>query len=143
MILIGPDIIAALKAHTFTLGKVTVRAAYSGTTPTCPMLTLDELPSNDGAYVDGLPCVVRNVLTLEAYAKDMSIQGVITPKRDAAYKLLMEADAFLNEQYGLTMIGQIQAAPYTDATIFRAVANYFAYIDTRTNTIYRSINKGV
>lgn len=141
MILIGSDIIAALKAHTFTLDKVSVKTAYSATSPTCPMLALDELPSNDGAYIDGLPCVVRNVLTLEAYCKDMSIQGVITPKRDAAYKLIMEADAFLNETYGLTMIGPIQAAPYTDTTIFRAVANYFAYIDTRTNTIYRSVKK--
>jgi hypothetical protein len=141
MILIGSDIIAALKAHTFTLDKVSVKAAYSVKSPACPMLTLDELPSNDGAYIDGLPCVVRNVLTLEAYAKDMSIQGVITPKRDAAYKLIMEADDFLNEAYGLTMIGQIQAAPYSDTTIFRAVANYFAYIDTRTNIILRSIQR--
>lgn len=141
MILLSPDIITALKAHPFTLSNVSVKPVYSGTSPTCPMLALDELPSNDGAYVDGLPCVVRNVLTLEAYAKDMSIQSVITPKRDAAYKLLIEADDFLNEQFGLTMIGQIQAAPYTDSTIFRAVANYFAYIDTRTNTIYRSIKQ--
>mgnify|MGYP000959702451 CR=1 FL=1 len=122
MILISPEIIAALKAHTFTLNKVSVKAAYAGKAPTCPMLALDELPSNDGAYIDGLPRVVRNVLTLEAYCK---------------------ADAFLNEQFGLTMIGQIQAAPYSDTTIFRAVANYYVYIDTRTNEIYRSINKEV
>lgn len=141
MILIGPEIIAALKAHTFTVPKVTVKDAYSVTSPTCPLLALDELPSNDGAYVDGSPCVVRNVLTLEAYAKDMSIQGAITPKHDAAVKLIMEADAFLNDNFWLTMIGPVQAAPYSDSTIYRAVANYYVYIDTRTNTICRSIKK--
>lgn len=141
MILIGSDIIAALKAHILSLSNVTVKGAYSVTSPTCPLLALDELPSNDGVYVDGMPCVVRNVLTLEAYAKDMSIQGVITPKHDAAVKLLMEADSFLNENFWLTMIGPIQAAPYSDTTIYRAVANYYVYIDTRTNTICRSVKK--
>lgn len=141
MILIGPDIIAALKAHAFTLDKVSAKGAYSGTTPACPMLTIDELPGNgpQRGYAGNQPRILRNVITLEAYAKDMSIQGVITPKRDAAYKLLIEADAFLNEQYGLTMTGQIQAAPYSDSTIFRAVANYVVYIDAQTNVIYRGL----
>jgi hypothetical protein len=141
MTLIGPDIIAALKVHTVTLPKVTVKPAYSVASPACPLLALDELPSNDGAYIDGMPCVVRNVLTLEAYAKDMSIQGVITSKHDAAYRLIMEADTLLNQQFGLTMIGRIQAAPYSDTTIYRAVANYYVYIDTRTNTVCRSIKQ--
>lgn len=141
MILIGPDIIKFLKAHTFTIPKVTVKPAYSVSSPTCPLLTLDELPSNDGVYIDGMPCVVRNVLTLEAYAKDKVIQGVATPKHDVAVKLIMEADTFLNEDFGLTMIGSIQGAPYSDSTIYRAVANYFAYIDTRTNTVCRSVKK--
>lgn len=141
MILLGPDIIKALKAHTFTLPKAVVKPAYSGTSPTCPMLALNELPSNDGAYINGMPCVVRNTFTLEAYSKDMIVQGTAMSKCDAAYKLIMEADKFLNETFGLTMIGPIQSAPYTDTTIFRAVANYFAYIDTRTNTICRTIKK--
>lgn len=139
MILIGPEIIEALKAHTFTVPKVTVKAAFSVASPTCPLLALDELPSNDGAYIDGMPCVVRNVFTLESYAKDTVIQGVATPKHDASVQLIMEADALLNQRFGLTMIGPIQAAPYTDTTIFRAVANYIAYIDTRINTILRGL----
>lgn len=142
MILIGSDIIAGLKAHTFTFDKkVNATSAYTASTPTCPMLTIDELPSNDGIFIDGMPCVVRNILTLEAYVQDSYIQKVLTSKHDAAIRLIMEADAFLNQQFGLTMIGPIKAAPYTDTTIFRAVANYFAYIDTRTNTICRSIKK--
>ncbi|WP_312694116.1 hypothetical protein [Caproiciproducens sp.] len=141
MILIGSDIIESLKAHTFTIPKVTVKAAYSVASPTCPLLALDELPSNDGAYIDGMPCVVRNVLTLESYAKDTAVQGVATPKHDVAVQLIMEADALLNQQFGLTMVGPIQAAPYSDSTIYRAAANYYVYIDTRTNTVFRTINK--
>jgi hypothetical protein len=141
MTLIGSDIITALKTHTFTLSNVSTKPAYSVSSPTCPMLALDEQPSNDGVYVDGMPCVVRNILVLEAYAKDMMIQGVATSKHDAAYKLIEEADAFLNQQFGLTMVGPIQGAPYSDSTIYRAVANYYVYIDTRTNTVYRSIKK--
>lgn len=141
MILIGSEIVETLKVHVFTVPKVTVKAAYSVSSPTCPLLALDELPSNEGAYVDGMPCVVRNVLTLESYAKDTVIQGIATPKHDLAVQLIIEADTFLNQQFGLTMIGPIQAAPYSDATIYRAVANYYVYIDTRTNTVYRTINK--
>lgn len=139
MILINPDVIAALKAHTFALGSVTVKPAFTGTDPTCPMLTLKEQPSNAGVYIDGMPCAVRNLFTLEAYAKDMTIQGAPISKQDAAMRLLLEADALLNEQFMFTMIGPVQPAPYTDSTIFRVVATYFVYIDTRTNTLLRSI----
>lgn len=141
MILIGPEIIAALKAHTFSLSNVAVKAAYSVASPTCPLLALDELPSNEGVYIDGTPCGVRNVFTLEAYAKNMTIQGIATSKRDAAMKLILEADAFLNENFLFTMIGTVQGAPYSDSTIYRAIANYFVYVDTRTNTLCRSIQK--
>lgn len=140
MILIAPDIIKALKSHTFSLDrKVNVSEAYSVTSPTYPMLTLDELPSNDGAYIDGMPCVVRNVLILEAYAQNSYIQKELKSRREAVLALMIEADTFLNENFGLTMIGPVQAAPYSDSAIYRAVANYYVYIDTRTNTICRSI----
>jgi hypothetical protein len=141
MILIGLDVIAALKAHTFTLPNVSVKPAYTGTDPVCPMLVLKEQPSNDGVYLDGMPCAVRNVFTLEAYAQDMTIQDVPISKRDAAMKLIAEADALLNKDFMFTMIGPVQPAPYSDPTIFRAVANYFVYIDTRTNTLLRSIQR--
>ena len=141
MILIGPDVIGALKAHTFALENVSVKPAYTGTDPACPMLALKEQPSNVGVYIDGMPCAVRNLFTLEAYAKDMTIQGVATSKQDAAMKLILEADALLNEKFMFTMIGSAQPAPYSDATIFRVVANYFVYIDTRTNTLHRSIQR--
>ena len=92
-------------------------------------------------YINGLPCVVRNILTLESYAKAMTISGKIISKKVAAEQLLIEADKILNGTFGLTMTGNIQAAPYSNQTVFRAVANYFAYIDTRTNTICRSIKR--
>ncbi|HEX3038152.1 MAG TPA: hypothetical protein VHO94_04065 [Oscillospiraceae bacterium] len=143
MILIGQEIIDALKAHKFTITGVSVSDAYSVSTPKCPQLTLDELPGNSGVYLDGYPAVVRNILTLEAYTKDMMISGSPRKKRDAAFMLIMEADTFLNETFGLTMSGNIQAVPYSDSTIFRAAANYVAYIDTRTNEILRGLNNGI
>lgn len=136
MILLGSEIISALKTH---MPDVSVSDAYSVAVPKCPQLVIDERPGNDGAYIDGLPCVTRNLITLEVYAKDMMISGVPTKKRDAALKFLMEADSFLNERFGLTMTGNISIAPYEDQTIFRAVANYTVYIDKRTNHIYRRV----
>lgn len=140
MILIGDNIIATLKASTFSLGAVNAHESYSGDI-SYPMLVLDELPSNNGIYLDGNPSVVRNIFTLESYAKGLTVKGKIVSKKTAAIQFLIEADKILNDTYGLTMAGQIQAAPYSDPTVFRAVANYIAYIDTRTNTIYRSITK--
>ena len=140
MILIGSDIIKALKASTFSIGAVNVHESYSGSV-SYPMLVLDELPGDDGVYIDGQPCVVRNILTLESYAKAMTVKGKIISKKTAAEQFLIEADKILNGTFGLTMTGNIQAAPYSDQTVFRAVANYFAYIDTRTNTICRSIKR--
>lgn len=141
MILIGDNIIATLKASTFTLGAVTVRESYTGETPHCPMLVIDEIPTNGPAqgYAGNQPRIVRNIITVESYAKDMMISGKATTKKSAAIRLLIEADNILNETYGLTMAGTPQAAPYSDSTIFRAVATYTVYIDIQTNTLYRRL----
>lgn len=153
---------------TFSLPDVTVKEAYLVNTDLdLPLLTVDELPGNDGVYLDNQPRIVRNVLTLEAYASQLEsgeetlesetdepiateennpiyidpdgTEYFLTGKR-AAFAMLMEADKKLNEHYGLTMTGNIAYAPYQDSNVVRAVSNYFAYIDTRTNTIYRRIN---
>lgn len=142
MISVGGEFIATLKASTFSLGTVNAHEAYNDTAPKYPLLTLDEIPTNTGVYLDNQPGIVRNIFTLEAYAKAMTVNGSIIAKRSASLTLLMEADKVLNEKYGITMTGTPVGAPYSDQTVFRWVANYFAYIDTRTNTIYRSINKG-
>lgn len=152
----------------FKVPEVTVKEAYLvNTTMSLPLLTIDELPGNDGVYLDNQPQIVRNIITLEAYA-DQTEAGkealeserddligtetnspiFIDPEdsefyltgRRAAMQILMEADKKLNEKFGLTMTGNIAYAPYQDPNIVRAVSTYFAYIDTRTNTIYRRIN---
>lgn len=152
----------------FRLPEVTVKEAYLvNTALELPLLTVDEFPGNDGVYLDNQPHIVRNVITLEAYA-DQSETGeealqsesddyigtesnnpiFIDPEenefyltgRRAAMQILMDADRKLNEKFGLTMIGNIAYAPYQDPNVVRAVSTYFAYIDTRTNTIYRRIN---
>lgn len=142
MALIGDDIIAKLKASTFSLGDVTVRESYQDEAVTCPMLAVDELPWNGPleGYADGQPRIVRNIITLESYAKAMAINGKVLSKKKAAIQLLIEADKILNETYGLTMTGPIQAAPYSDQTIFRAVATYTVLIDTQTGVLYRGLS---
>lgn len=140
MILIGDELITALKTVSFSATKVKVTDAYSVSTPTFPMITLDELPSNDGVYLDNQPEIVRNIFTVEAYAHNMTVRGNPMSKRAVAMLMISEADKFLNETYGLTMSGNVIAVPYSDTSVFRAAANYFAYIDTRTNLIYRGIN---
>ena len=94
MILIGDNIMATLKASTFTLGTVTVRESYTGETPHCPMIVIDEIPTNGPAegYAGNQPRIVRNVITVESYAKDMIIGGKVTTKKSAAMRLLIEAD---------------------------------------------------
>ena len=131
----------------FTLPNVTVKEAYLVNTDLdLPLLTVDELPGNDGVYLDNQPRVVHNLITLEAYASQLVFEDpasgepvLLTGKR-AAYRLLEEADKQLNARFGLTMTGSIAYAPYEDTNVVRVQANYFAYIDTRTNLIYRRIN---
>jgi hypothetical protein len=139
MIQIGSDLLAALSANTYTVSGVTAKDFYSVSAIVCPQLTLDELPGNDGVYLENQPTIVRNVFTLEAYAKNMMVAGKPMTKKASAMLMITEADKVLTEQFGLTMQGEITIAPYTDATIIRAVARYIAYIDTRNNTILRGI----
>lgn len=169
MISILDEILQFLKDEVvFKVPDVTIKEAYLvNTALDLPLLAVDEFPGDDGVYLDNQPRVVRNVITLEAYA-DQAETGeevlesetddpigtetnspiFIDPEdsefyltgRRAAIQILMEADKKLNENFGLTMTGNIAYAPYQDPNIVRAVSTYFAYIDTRTNTIYRRIN---
>lgn len=139
MILIGKEIIQTLQNSTFTVPNVTIKDFYSTTSVKCPQVTVDELPSNDGVYLNNQPVIVRNVFTVEIYTKDMMVGTIPTTKRDAAMTIMSEVDRVLNEVYGLTMTGEVASAPYSDASIFRAVARYVAYIDTRTNEILRGL----
>lgn len=139
MILIANEIIETLENSTFTIPVSSVKEFYDINKIECPQIAINELPSNDGVYLDNQPLVVQNVFTVEIYAKQMIVSGTPYNKRKAAIIIALEVDKILNETYGLTMQGPIQAAPYEDETIFRAVMNYMAYIDTRTDKIYRSL----
>lgn len=138
MILIGSNIIDTLKA---SLNNVTIRESYTGLPPVYPMITIDEIPSNDGGYAGNQPRIVRNIFTLEVYAKNMMMNGKPMSKKSAAMLLIMQADKILNEVYGLTMTGNVHGAPYDDETVFRVVARYNVYIDTQTKVLYRGLIK--
>lgn len=139
MIQIAPEILEELQKVDYGIPDVDVRDAYLTDDPSIPMITVDELPGNDGVYLDGQPAVVMNVITVECYSTQMVVGGVPKTGKAIAYDLLDRADRRLNEKFGLTMQGTITAAPYSDQRVFRAVARYIAYIDTRNGTILRSI----
>jgi len=139
MILIANEIIETLENATFTIPIKSIKAFYDITKVECPQIAINELPSNEGIYLDNQPFIVQNIFTVEIYAKQMIVNGTPYNKRKAAMTIALEVDKVLNETYGLTMQGNVQAAPYEDATIFRSVMNYIAYIDKRTNLIYRNI----
>ena len=137
MKLLGDYFIDALKGSTFPLDDaVTVRPSYTGEAPKYPMLIIDEAPGI-GAYAGNQPRIGRNIITLEAYAQDGMASGQLISKKDAAFLLLTEADRILNEKYGLTISGQAHGAPYTDETVFRAVARYVVSVDLQTMVFYR------
>lgn len=138
MILIASDIINALKTVAYLL-PVTIRDFYSVDKITTPLITVDELPSNEGVYLDNQPEVVTNTYTIEVYAKAKTINGTAMTSKALALEIVQAADKALNEAYGLTMTGQIAIAPYQDQSICRVVARYRAYIDTRNNKILRGL----
>lgn len=139
MILISLEILDILKRVDYGIPEVDVRDAYLTDSPHLPMITVDELPSNEGVYLDNQPVIVTNIITVECYAPQMMVGGIPRTAKDVAYRLVDRADLELNRKLGLTMQGTITAAPYSDQRVFRAVARYAAYIDTRNRTILRSI----
>lgn len=138
MIFISEGIIDTLEAVTYPL-PVTVRDFYSVDKITAPLITVDELPSNEGVYLDNQPEVVTNIYTVEVYAKAKTVNGTVMTSKTLALEIMQAADKALNEVYGLTMTGQIAIAPYQDESICRIVARYRAYIDTRNNIILRGL----
>lgn len=139
MILIGREILNTLKNTTYTIENVRIKNFYDVTKIQCPQIVLDELPSNDGIYLNNQPCITQNIFTIETYTKQMIINGLQRNKKDVAMILISEVDEILNQTYGLTMAGNITVLPYEDGSIFRAIARYTAYIDKRTNLIYRNL----
>lgn len=139
MIQISSNVLELLKGIDYGLPEVDVRDAYLTDDPHLPMITVDELPGNEGVYLDNQPAIVTNIITVECYATQMMADGIPQTGKAIAYDLIDRADRILNEKLGLTMQGTIAAAPYSDQRVFRAVARYVAYIDTRNGTILRSI----
>lgn len=144
MITIKNDLIELLKAHTYPMAGVKARDYYSTEKLSPPQISLLEIPSNEGIYLDGDPSIVRNTFQVEVYSKAMSVGGKLTPAPDAAMQLMIEADKVLTSKSGggLTMVGDPIQAPYaTDNTVSRVVARYITYIDTRpemNNQHYRN-----
>lgn len=136
MKLIGNEILRALQQE---FPELHVRDAYLGEEPEFPMLTIEEIPSNTGVYLDNQPTVVMNIFQIEVYAKQSVVGGELRNKKDAAMHYALLADDFLNRKYGFTMRESVTGAPYSDPSVYRVPLRYAAYMDTRTGDIYREI----
>jgi hypothetical protein len=117
--------------------KVNIRDFYKVQKLTPPLVAIQELPSNDGVYLDNQPAIVMNTYQVETYAKAKTIDGKAISGIDLAKQIAKVTDDYLNTEFGLTMSGSISVQPYEDTGVTRLVARYTAYIDTRTNNIYR------
>lgn len=136
MIFIGEHIIESLKSKDYPC-PVTVQDFYKVQKLQTPLITIQELPSNDGVYLDNQPAVTQNTFVIEVYAKSKTIKGKATSGSDLAKQIISVVDGAVNADFGLTMVGNITSQPYVDPAVTRLVARYTAYIDTRTNLIYR------
>lgn len=134
------EIIETLSSAAYPL-PVTVRDFYSASKISPPLITVDELPSNDGVYLHNQPAIVTNIFTIEVYAAAKTVNGRVYNQKQLAMEIANVADDALNTAYGLTMTGAISIAPYADQSVCRLVMRYVAYIDTRkiSNNILRGI----
>lgn len=147
MISIVDQVIEAIQAADvagdFTIPNLSVKEAYSVNTPTYPLVSIEEMMSNDGLYVDGQPRIVGNRFTVECYCKATDLTGSgggILSARASAKLLGIEIDAFLNSNYNFSQVGDSICRPATtDNTVFRYVARYTVVIDddpSNDTTVY-------
>lgn len=136
MILLDEQIRDAIEAETYTIPNVTVKAVYDpNSNVNFPLVTLDELASNDGIYVDGQPRIVSNRYIVECYcrATDLGVDGILSP-RDSARTLGVEIDTFLNQNFNFSQFGDTLCIPINaDKTVYRWVARYDTVIDQNPN----------
>lgn len=133
MVSIVEQIITELEGHTFTIPSVTVKETYNPEKPSYPLITIDEMPSNEGIRVDGQPRIVSNLYTVECYCRATDLTGsgggILSPK--AAARLLgIETDTFLNTNFNFSQFGDSICRPAnTDNTVYRFISRYATVID--------------
>lgn len=118
---------------------LSIRDFYKVQKLTTPLITIQEQASNNGVYLDNQPSIVQNSYQVEVYTKSKMIKGKAISSIDLAKEIATLVDKNLNERFGLTMTGDITVRPYSDTSVTRLVLRYIAYIDTRTNSIYRRV----
>lgn len=134
------EIKVALEGHTFPLDTVTIRSASSQQTPVYPLITIEEVPTNNGVYVDAQPRIVQNVYQFEYYCQNSMIDDIITSAEDVSKLLGIDTDTFLNQTFNMTQLGDPFGNPMTnDNNVYRWVVRYTATIDTLLHDFWRNI----
>lgn len=137
MILIGNQLIASLKEN-LTFPGVDVRDFYSVAKISPPLVTLNEQPGEGYLFPDGKPRIVTNTYQVETYCRAMKLEGKTLPGVEACKQLMVEVCQHLEDQYGLTQVGDASFQPYVqDGTILRGIVRFRGRIDKRTEIIYQ------
>lgn len=115
-----------------------VRDYNSTDEPIFDMITVNEIPTNEGIEVDGQPRITKNYFEFEIYCQPKIVNGIVKNAIERINEVSLELDSFLNLTYGMNLIGQPVPAPYSgDSTVMRYFMRYSAFIDNETLQIYR------
>lgn len=138
MITFVEQIETALGLQVFTIPGTTVKQTYDVKTPVYPLITIEEMPSNDGIEVDGQPRIVSNRYVIECYCRATALTGLTLSANTSARTLGLEVDTYLNETFNFKQVGDALCRPINvDKSVYRWIARYTTVIDQSNGYIYR------
>lgn len=133
------DFIEMLKSS-LSFPNVSVKDFYMVSTPSCPLVTVDEILSNDGIYISNQPRVIPVNLTIEVYCKQMKLYGKTVTGNYACRILASEIDGLMNNKCTFSLMGDAYFSPYqNDQSITRGVMRYTGFYDKINDKFYRKV----
>lgn len=138
MVTITDEIIEKLKSNEFSIPVKDVRDTYSTKSPVYPMITVEEIFNRPVLQIHGEEIQSRLDYRFEIYGRDISLNGVLSTKREVVTTLGIELDELMRTTYGMKRSGSTTILPYSsDGSILRYIVTYSGIIDTRTMIIYQ------
>ncbi len=130
MISFVEQFITALGLQTWTIPTVSVKEAYNPNKPDYPLITIDEMPSDTGITVDGVPRIVSNRYTIECYCRATDLTGSILTAKASARILGLEVNNYLSTTFNFSQVGDAICRPINeDNSVYRWIARYTTVID--------------
>ena len=138
MVNISDEVIQKVKDHSFSFPIKDVREPYSTLKPDYPMITVEELSGSTLLQLHGEEILSTITLRFEIYVRDITKDGEVYKKNQAAVQIGEELDELIRTTYGLKRTGDPVKLPYSsDGSILRYILTYSGKIDNRTMIIYQ------